>query len=85
MLPLDLTLHVQFYLVAGSHYLDPEQCRIVNSDIKDSLKIDSKRNFSEKGMLWHWDYSTTTDSVSEEKFSEQSGTLVFPGTYCPGN
>lgn len=48
MLPLDLTLHVQFYLVAGSHYLDPEQCPTVNSDIKGSLKIDSKREISLK-------------------------------------
>lgn len=46
MLPLDLTFHVQFYLVAGSHYLHLEQCPIVNSGIKGSLKIDSKRGIS---------------------------------------
>lgn len=48
MLPPDLTLHVQFYLVAGSHYLYLEQCPVVNSDIKGSLEIDSKRENSLK-------------------------------------
>lgn len=46
MLPLDLTLHVQFYLVAGSHYLYLEQCPIVNSDPKGSLKIGSEREIA---------------------------------------
>lgn len=68
MLSLDLNLHVQFYLVASSHYLYPEQCPVVNSDIKGSLKIDWKREIYLKKGCCDTDYSTTNDRVSEEIF-----------------
>lgn len=85
MLPLDLNLHVQFYLVASSHYLYPEQCPVVNSDIKGSLKIDWKREIYLKKdavtlRLQHHKWQSKWRNLpdcSEVKF--------FSGTYCPDN